>query len=296
MQMLSLPPTLMMALLLVASPRLAAADIAVADREAPEAPRLIDREAPQAPRLIDREAPQAPRLIDREAPEAPRLIDREAPEAPRLIDREAPQAPRFIDRLEGHSSGFMLQPVLSGATAVSSPGSQPFLIIPSLRLGYMNRLLAVLLDVSYLRSAAVGGQDGFGSAQRSGAPFVDVVTVGADVMPYLWQSMAGRARFYLLGGFNLGAAFGGHSPEASAPVPASGPAPALQASLATGDGGHFTGGLSFGVGGEYFMHPRFALGVELGSRTQFFRRDDDGGTETVSTLYAGLLGTFIAGR
>ena len=167
-------------------------------------------------------------------------------------------------------SGFVLQPLLSGATAISAPGTQSLLIIPSLRLGYVNRYLAVLLDVSYIHSAAVGGYDD-----------VDIVTAGADAMPFVWRRLNGRARLYLLGGFNVGAAFGGH-PHAG---------PDLSAQMAD-SAGRLTGGLLLGVGGDYFVRPRFALGVELGSRTQFFHRAD--GTDIISSLYAGITGTFAA--
>jgi hypothetical protein len=178
-------------------------------------------------------------------------------------------------------SGFMIQPMLSGAAAISAPASAlgsapgnagplPFLFIPSLRLGYLNHSLAVLFDVTYFHSASLGDYND-----------VSVFTAGADVMPFVWHSVTGRARLYALGGFNLGVAFGGSSEAGT--------------SATAGPGGQeLTGGLTFGVGGDYLLRPRLSLGIELGSRTEFFRRD--GGTGTLSSVYAGLSGTFATTR
>lgn len=168
------------------------------------------------------------------------------------------------------ASGVLLQALLGGSGLVASDGGQAsFVAVPMLRVGYLGRHLAVAANVSYFSVSVLTGE--YQAAH--------VMTIGPDVMPYLWRSAYDRARLYVLGGFNLGGTF--HAPR-------------------VGDNfSNLTGGFTLGVGGQYFLHRNFALGVELGSRTQFARVQVAGGdTELTATssFYAALSGSFVAGR
>lgn len=168
------------------------------------------------------------------------------------------------------ASGVMLQALLGGSGLVVSGGGQPsFVAMPTLRVGYLGRYLAAAANVSYFSMSILN--DGYQAAH--------VFTIGPDVMPYVWRSAYDRARLYVLAGFNLGGTF--YDPRA-------------------GDSSsNLTGGFTLGVGGTYFLHRNFALGVELGSRTQFTRLQTTGGDSdlmAISGFFAALSGTFVAGR
>ena len=180
-------------------------------------------------------------------------------------------APRAAHAEGGAASGFMLQGLLGGGTSVigiSPQGSgvrdNPFTAMPTLRVGAMLRPLAIAANLSYFSSGT------FSNGRYTGG---NVITVGPDLMPFVWRSAAGQARLYLLFGLNVGA---------------------LITTSSSNNDGDFTGGFSFGAGGTYFLHPSFALGVELGSRTQF--TTSNSGLLATATLYAALSGTFVAGR
>jgi hypothetical protein len=187
-----------------------------------------------------------------------------------LLGAACALAPRPA-RADG-ASGFMLQGLLGGGTSVIGIGpassavrDNPFTAMPSLRIGAMLRPLAIAANLSYFSAAT------FRSGNYSGG---NVITIGPDIMPFVWRSTGGQARLYLLFGLNAGA------------------------TINTSSGGNnsaaVTGGFTFGAGGNYFLHPSFALGVELGSRTQF--ASGDGGLLATSTLYAALSGSFVAGH
>lgn len=169
------------------------------------------------------------------------------------------------------ASGFLLQGVLGGGTSVigiGPPGAgtrdNPFTAMPALRIGGMFRPLAIAGNLAYFSSAALR------NGQYTGG---NILAVGPDIMPFVWRGAGGSARLYLLFGLNVGAVMNTQSGSTSANV---------------------TGGFTFGAGGNYFLHPNFALGVELGSRTQF--TPADGTLLATSTLYAALTGSFVAGR
>jgi hypothetical protein len=152
----------------------------------------------------------------------------------------------------------------SGAT---SGNAEPLLAItPTLRLGALLRPLMLLGEISYSSTARLERYTG-----------LNTVALGFNIAPFIWQSADSRGRLYVLFGVNLGF------------------------DVVTTDSRNETtlgGGFAFGLGGLYFLHPSFALGAELGSRTQFYDATPGGGSTLYagSVLYAGLSGSFATAR
>lgn len=161
--------------------------------------------------------------------------------------------------------GFALQAVLGGAVPlVSSPGGGTAPAGATLRLGLHSRPILAALSLGYQGMSAPAGGG------------LHALTAGVDLMPTVWEHRDGRARLYVLlgGGVGLGIADTG---------PPGGEAPRTAVS----------GGFSVGLGGRYLLHPGYALGVEVGARTQLFREGDAWGAQ--SGLYGAMTGTFATG-
>lgn len=165
-----------------------------------------------------------------------------------------------------HATGFMLQAGLGtgvafGASSMGNPIGAT--VIPGVRIGGMLRPLWIAGEISYLSAAQLNDK-------YSGE---NIIVFGPVVAPYVWKSNDARAGLYLLGGFNIGAFVG---------------------TLAGSAEGHVTGGLLFGAGGTFFVHPNFAMGMEIGSRTQFTSFSPN--TFATSAIYGALTATFVAGH
>ncbi|MDI7269894.1 MAG: hypothetical protein QME96_18030 [Myxococcota bacterium] len=173
---------------------------------------------------------------------------------------------------EGAASGFMIQGLVGGTRVWSSfRGMQPFAEpVSVLRIGGMWDTMAVAANVSF-----------FAVAQPEGDyEGIHVLSLGPDLELFVWSSADGAARLYVLAGFNLGVGID----EEAAP-----PSPDPEFDETEFD---FVGGFCLGLGGHYFLHRNFALGVEIGSRTLFI---DDPIIRAISSLYAALSITFVAG-
>jgi hypothetical protein len=167
----------------------------------------------------------------------------------------------------GARAGFAMQALLGGAVPlVSAPGGGTAPAGPTLRVGVSSPAILAAASVSYLGMSDPAGTGGLHS-----------LTAGMDLLPYAWHHRDGRARLYLLFGGNVGVSI-------QAAQPAHGEA---------GPGHALSGGFSVGIGGQYFLHPGYALGVEIGARTQLWRPEGTLGAS--AGLYGALSGTFVAG-
>jgi hypothetical protein len=174
----------------------------------------------------------------------------------------------YRDFADPPANGFMIESVVGGNISLNA-GDPALLVVPTLRIGAMFKPLAVAVNLSYLSSATFS--DGYSGR--------NVITGGIDVMPNVWRSLDDRARLYLLAGFNFGGVLDTN----------------IRTSMGSGaDTSQLAAGFSLGLGGRYFLHRNFALGAELGNRTQFVR--PEGNLTAVSTLYGAFTATFVAGR
>ncbi len=175
---------------------------------------------------------------------------------------------------EGAASGFMIQGLVGGAVTPASFGPWS---TGALRIGAMLDTMAISANVSFFAYAEPKG-DYYG---------VHLLTFGPDIEWFVWSSADGAARLYLMTGFNLGAGIfedkAYYDPYEE---------PTVDETEAD-----FIGGFGLGLGGHYFLHRNFALGVEIGSRTLFIDYSDAPSDEVVaiSSLYAALSITFVAG-
>ncbi|MCS6912616.1 MAG: hypothetical protein NZ890_05195 [Myxococcota bacterium] len=164
---------------------------------------------------------------------------------------------------EPRDVGFALQTLVGGTLPLlSAPAAGAAPTGPTVRLG---------LSAPALLLAATLGYQGL---SRPGDPRggIHVLTTGIDIAPSLWQGPGGRAQLYLLLGGQVGLTLQG-PPEGLVP--------------------EVSGGFAVGIGGQYVLHPSFALGVEVGTRTQLWRTDGLLGAS--SGLYGALSGTFVVG-
>lgn len=147
-----------------------------------------------------------------------------------------------------NATGFLVQPAVAfGSSLVPAPSAvagamstgEPtatFTLAPIVRLGASLPWLAVALDFSYTAAGVIAQQGDFTSS---------IVQVGVDFEPYVWRTRDRRARIYALLAVNALAL--GH--------PSTGP--------------DWGAGFTAGVGGNYFLHPAFAVGAELAVKPQF---------------------------
>lgn len=165
------------------------------------------------------------------------------------------------------AQGFLMQGLLGlGAVPFGTlAGTQQQVAIsavPAVRLGGMLRPLAIAANLGFTSSGNLSPTFQNGT----------LLTLGPDVMPILWRGAGNNAHLYLLIGLNIGANI---------------------ITVSTRTNGQITGGFSLGLGGSYFLHPNFGLGVEIGSRTQFISQDS--ALYGATMVYAGLTGSFVAG-
>ena len=164
------------------------------------------------------------------------------------------------------ATGFLLGGTLSaGATfgALNAATDIGFGFHGGMRLGWMLDLLAAAVEVTY----------GSGSDDNS---YDGAVTAGPVVNFFFWRTLDDTVRLYALGGAAFGALLERETPEV-------GPEVSDDTFLAT---------LSLGVGGCYFLHPNFLIGLEVGSRTDFIGADNTG---YLSGFFASLTLGFVAG-
>ena len=180
----------------------------------------------------------------------------------------AAQERLYRDFADPPAQGFLIESVVGGNISLNA-GDPALLVVPTLRIGGMFKPLAFAINLSYLSSASFG--DGYSGR--------NVLTGGVDIMPHIWRSADDRARMYLLAGFNFGGVLDTN----------------VRTSMGTSaDASQLAAGFSLGLGGRYLLHRNFALGAEIGNRTQFVRPEGD--LTAVSTLYGAFTATFVAGR
>jgi hypothetical protein len=164
------------------------------------------------------------------------------------------------------AQGFMLQGelALTGNVFESIVTASSVSLVPTLRLGALLRNLSVALEAAY-----DGSDDG---NQHS----LHLFAFGANVQPVVWRSADGMARLNV-----VLSAFGGAGIQKE-------PNGFGTTTKTTG-----FGGFAAGIGGHYFLHRSFALGLESGVRAQFV---DASNLEKFAALYVALVGTFVAGH
>lgn len=139
----------------------------------------------------------------------------------------------------------------------------PAAVGPLLRVGAWWRRLALSAEVDYLIAASYG----------AGAVSRQLLSGGVTVQPLLWASGARR----LLIAAAVGASVGGDF-----------------ASQANVSSRQLTVGVFAGVGASWFVHPQFAVDLELGGRAQLTPADGD--IPGVASVYVAVGGSFATGE
>jgi hypothetical protein len=169
---------------------------------------------------------------------------------------------------ERPATGFLLQGGLAtGATWITGlGGAVAFMNLQgSLRVGAMFDALAITAEISYSSVSDDTSYDG-------------TLLLGPSADIFLWRSSDQTVRLYVLAGVNFGVNM--EREDADPPTPA-----------ASDD--TFASQLVLGVGGMFFLHRNFPIGVEIGSRTTFIGVDNP---EYVSGFFAGLNFGLVAGN
>jgi hypothetical protein len=176
--------------------------------------------------------------------------------------------PAFPTAAERPASGFLLQGGLAtGVSWIAGLGSS-FAVMNVqgvLRVGAMFDLLAITAELSYASFSDVTSYGG-------------TLLLGPSADIFLWRSADETVRFYVLAGANFGANM---TREDADP-----PTPAVSDDT-------FAAQLVLGVGGMFFLHRNFPLGVEIGSRTTFVGADNP---EIASGFFAALNFGLVVGN